>query len=128
MAITPDSITGRAFLNAIESGDRDLDTVFDAYYRHPANAKKYAARIQSDENYWSNNHSINLDDVPIQSTLRPIVEKRDAVTVRKTIPKAKTRARWTGAENVSPYLTGKPILKLKKEIKTPNVVELHKES
>lgn len=128
MAITPDSITGRAFLNAIESGDRDLDTVFNAYYRHPANAKKYAARIQSDENYWSNNRSINLDDVPIQSTLHPIVEKRDAVAVRKTIPKAKTRARWTGAENVSPYLTGKPILKLKKEIKTPNVVELHKES
>ena len=128
MAITPDSITGRAFLNAIESGDRDLDTVFNAYYRHPANAKKYAARIQSDENYWSNNHSINLGDVPVQSTLHPIIEKPDAVVVRKTIPKAKTRARWTGAENVSPYLTGKPILKLKKEIKTPNVVELHKES
>ena len=58
----------------------------------------------------------------------PIVEKPDAVIVRKTIPKSKTRARWTGAENVSPYLTGKPILKLKKEIKPPNVVELHKES
>ena len=128
MAITPDSITGRAFLNAIESGDRDLDTVFNAYYRHPANAKKYAARIQSDENYWSNNHSINLGDIPIQSTLHPIVEKRDAVTVRKTIPKAKTRARWTGAENVSPYLTGKPILKLKKEIKFPTAAEMHKES
>lgn len=58
----------------------------------------------------------------------PIVEKPDAVIVRKTIPKSKTRARWTGAENVSPYLTNKPILKLKKEIKFPTAAEMHKES
>lgn len=55
MVNTPDSITGRAFLNAIASGDRDLDTVFDAYYKYPANAKRYGARIAADLNYWKNN-------------------------------------------------------------------------
>jgi len=60
MAITPDSITGKAFLNAIASGDRDLDSVFDAYYLYPANAEKYASRIQSDKNYWKNNQSEKL--------------------------------------------------------------------
>jgi hypothetical protein len=45
MAISPDSVTGKAFIKAIESGDKDLDSVFDAYYKYPANAKRYAARI-----------------------------------------------------------------------------------
>jgi hypothetical protein len=54
MAITPDSITGKAFLNAIASGDRDLDSVFDAYYKYPANSKRYGARINADANYWKN--------------------------------------------------------------------------
>lgn len=52
MAISPDSVTGKAFLKAIESGDKDLDSVFDAYYRYPANAKRYSARIQADTDYW----------------------------------------------------------------------------
>jgi hypothetical protein len=55
MVNTPDSITGKAFLNAIASGDRDLDTVFDAYYKYPANAKRYGARIAADLDYWKNN-------------------------------------------------------------------------
>jgi len=48
--------------------------------------------------------------------------------VRKTIPESKKRARWSGAEEVSPYITGKPMLKLQKEVKLPNVIEENKKS
>ena len=128
MATSPDSITGKAFLNAIASGDKDLDTVFDAYYKYPANAKKYASRIQSDEKYWNDNspRTISYDD--IQPVLKSHVEQPDRTAVRKTIAKSKRKARWSGAEKVSPYLTGKPILKIKEDIKLPTAAEVAKKS
>lgn len=46
-----DTVTGKAFRRAIAEGDADLNTVFDAYYLHPANAKKYAERIKADAKY-----------------------------------------------------------------------------
>lgn len=51
MVNSPDSITGKAFINALATGDRDLDTVFDAYYKYPANIKRFAARIAADEKF-----------------------------------------------------------------------------
>jgi len=41
MMNTSDSITGKAFQKAIDSGNKDLDTVFDAYYGYGSNAKRY---------------------------------------------------------------------------------------
>lgn len=46
-----DSITGKALLNAIQSGDRDLTSVFDAYYGYGDNAKRFAARINANNKY-----------------------------------------------------------------------------
>lgn len=128
MATSPDSITGRAFLSAIASGDKDLDSVFDAYYKYPANAKKYASRIQSDEKYWNKDTARKVYYNTSEPVLKPITEKPDATAVRKTIAKSKRKARWSGAENVSPYLTGKPILKVKKDIKLPTAAEVAKKS
>lgn len=128
MATSPDSITGKAFLSAIASGDKDLDSVFDAYYKYPANAKKYASRIQSDEKYWNKDAAKKVYYNTSESLLKPIIEKPDATAVRKTIAKSKRKARWSGAENVSPYLTGKPILKIKKDIKLPTAAEVAKKS
>lgn len=126
MAITPDSITGKAFLNAIASGDKDLDSVFDTYYLYPSNAKKYASRIQSDKNYWEDIKPERVKyDIPTPE-IKPHVEVPDRTAVRKTIPKSKTKARWSGAEEVSPYLTGRPILKLQKKTELPTVVEENK--
>ena len=75
MAITPDSITGKAFLNAVASGDRDLDSVFDAYYKYPANAKRYGARINADVNYWKN-YSTSSNVEP-KSELVQLLEQQD---------------------------------------------------
>lgn len=75
MAITPDSITGKAFLNAVASGDRDLDSVFDAYYKYPSNAKRYGARINADVNYWKN-YSTSSNVEP-KSELVQLLEQQD---------------------------------------------------
>ena len=75
MAITPDSITGKDFLNAIASGDRDLDSVFDAYYKYPANAKRYGARINADVNYWKNYSTPS--NVEPKSELVQLLEQQD---------------------------------------------------
>lgn len=77
MAISPDSVTGKAFIKAIESGDKDLDSVFDAYYKYPANAKRYAARIQADTNYWKNHNTVTTKPVPQE----PIIARQDATRV-----------------------------------------------
>ena len=86
MAISPDSVTGKAFIKAIESGDKDLDSVFDAYYKYPANAKRYAARIQADTNYWKNHNAAAIKPVPQE----PIIARQDATRVATTIPQEKT--------------------------------------
>lgn len=46
--LNPDSITGKAFLRAIANGDRDLNSVFDAYYGYGSNATQFADRIKAD--------------------------------------------------------------------------------
>lgn len=64
-----------------------------------------------------------VGEQPMPITIRP-----DATTVKKIVPKAKTRARWTGADNISPYLTGKPIVKLQKKTNLPNIIEENKKA
>lgn len=64
--------------------------------------------------------STKIDPKNIQINV-PIVQQSDVTQVRQTIPAEQTRARWEGAENVSPYLTGKPQLILRPEINIPNI-------
>lgn len=54
----------------------------------------------------------------------PIINKTDATTVNKVVPQEQTHARWEGAENVSPYLTGKPTLKLIPKTTLPSPTNL----
>ena len=51
MMNSEDSITGKALLNAIASGDQDLTSVFDAYYNYGSNAKRFASRINANTKY-----------------------------------------------------------------------------
>lgn len=51
MMNTADSITGKALATAMASGDKDLDSVFDTYYRYGTNAKKFASRIDANTKY-----------------------------------------------------------------------------
>lgn len=53
-----DSITGKAFLNALASGDQDLSGVFDTYYGYGTNAKRFASRISANSKYWKNYNQI----------------------------------------------------------------------
>ena len=57
MMNTKDSLTGKALAKAIESGDRDLSTVFDTYYGYGPNAKRFASRVTANTNYWKNHPS-----------------------------------------------------------------------
>ncbi len=52
----------------------------------------------------------------------------DAVAVNQIIPQEQTRARWTGAESTSPYITGKPMIKLQPRIQLPNIIDLVEDS
>lgn len=52
MMNTPDSITGKALQKAIDSGNKDLDTVFDAYYGYGSNSKRYQSRINANRSWW----------------------------------------------------------------------------
>ena len=51
MMNTADSITGKALANAMASGDKDLDSVFDTYYGYGTNAKRFASRIDANTKY-----------------------------------------------------------------------------
>jgi hypothetical protein len=46
-----DSITGKAFTAAIDSGDKDLGSVFNTYYTFGSNAKRFASRINADAKF-----------------------------------------------------------------------------
>ena len=54
----------------------------------------------------------------------PIVEQAVSTAVRNTIPAEQTHARWEGAENVSPFITGKPMVKLRPRIQLPNLIDV----
>lgn len=59
---------------------------------------------------------------------KPIILQPVSTAVRTTIPQEQTKARWDGAEQVSPYITGKPIVKLMPRLQLPNLVELMEDS
>lgn len=85
MMNTPDSVTGKALIKALETGDRDLSTVFDAYYKYPANAKRYASRINSNTNWW-NSHPYGE---PVEDPVSPTFS-RPAPPLDFTAPRVST--------------------------------------
>lgn len=62
MALKSDSVTGKAFTNAIASGDRDLNSVFDAYYGYGSNATQFADRIRLDKPFRDDIQEIRTGD------------------------------------------------------------------
>ena len=71
-------------------------------------------------------------DYIVRRALQKEVDKQPTIiatpsvstAVRPVIPLQQTRARWTGAENVSPYVTGKPMVKLNPIIKLPTLEQI----
>lgn len=59
---------------------------------------------------------------------KPIVLQPVSTAVIQTIPAEQTRHTWTGVENESPYVTGKPMLKLQPRIQLPSLVEMMEDS
>ena len=64
-----------------------------------------------------------LSPRPAPLTLEPV-----STAVRNTIPEESIRYRWTGAEDKSSYVTGKPKLKLPYSPNIPTVVDVAKQS
>lgn len=63
-----------------------------------------------------------------EQRITPVITRPDALQVKQVIPEQQTRATWTGAEKISPYVTGRPMLKLKPTIKLPNLIDLVEDS
>ena len=84
-------------------------------YQDEGKRKAYAKNAY-DYLYNKYGGALKANIVPAQ-----VVAPVDATAVRQTIPAEQTRTRWEGAENVSPYLTGKPQLMLRPEINIPNI-------
>lgn len=59
---------------------------------------------------------------------KPIVLQPVSTAVRQPVPAEQTRHTWTGAENESPYVTGKPVIKLQPRIQLPSLVEMMEDS
>ena len=66
------------------------------------------------------NKSYNIPEQSISQYTAPV----DVVAVRQTIPQQQTIARWQGAENVSPYITGKPMVRLQPKINLPDLLQI----
>lgn len=62
------------------------------------------------------------NSIPEQQ-VSPYVAYPDALQVMRTIPEEQTRATWSGVENTSPYITGKPMLRLQPRVQMPNLIE-----
>ena len=54
----------------------------------------------------------------------PIINKTDATTINKVIPQEQTHTTWEGAQYVSPYLTGKPMLRPIHRVQLPNLIDV----
>ena len=54
----------------------------------------------------------------------PIINKTDATTINKVIPQEQTHTTWEGAQDVSPYLTGKPMLRPIHRVQLPNLIDV----
>lgn len=116
MMLTEDSVTGKAFNKAIASGDRDLNSVFDAYYNYGSNATQFADRIKLDEPFRGNIRQIRTRDgnkilkfpVPEQKPFEPAWKPEPPVKtiypLNNTTPESISS--WSGADapNATPRL------------------------
>lgn len=118
MMLNPDSVTGRAFTKAIASGDRDLNSVFDAYYNYGSNATQFADRIRLDKPFRGDIQEMRTKDG--NKILRfPVPEQKQYESTWKYEPPVKTiyplsgktetpesLSSWKGADapNVTPRL------------------------
>ena len=116
MMLTEDSVTGKAFNKAIASGDRDLNSVFDAYYNYGSNATQFADRIKLDEPFRGNIRQIRTRDgnkilkfpvpeqKPFEPTWKPEPPVKTIYPLNNTTPESISS--WSGADapNATPRL------------------------
>ena len=96
------------------------EDTLENYSRNLTNMKSFARAM---DDHFANNKSLYLH-APVQTPVIQRVEPAVSTAVRKTIPQTQARARWTGAEKVSPYVTGKPMVKLNPIIKLPTLEQI----
>lgn len=84
-------------------------------------AKKYQKGIRRRANADADLMGLSYQD--------PIVEQPDVIKrTNIVVPEENTEATWKGAENISPYVTGKPIIKLQPRLKLPPIEEFMEDS
>ena len=116
MALNADSVTGKALMNAVASGDKDMDSVFDAYYKYGSNATQFADRIRSDKPFRNTIQEVRTKDgnkilkfpvpeqKPFESTWKPEPPVKTIYPLNNTIPESISS--WSGADapNATPRL------------------------
>ena len=60
--------------------------------------------------------------------MQPIINEPVSTAVRQIIPREQSRARWTGVEDTSPYVTGKPMVRLRPRAQYPNLLQIAEDS
>jgi hypothetical protein len=84
-------------------------------------AKKYQRGIRRRANADADLMGLSYQD--------PIVEQPDVIKrTNIVVPEENTEPTWKGAEDVSPYVTGKPIIKLQPRLKLPPIEEIMEDS
>lgn len=69
-----------------------------------------------------------LIQAPPPQSITPVIQQPVSTNVKQIIPEEQMRARWAGVESISPYVTGKPMVKLQPVIKMPNLIEMVEDS
>lgn len=75
-------------------------------------------------NYITQNYTAPKNLAEYQSQNQSMIQQPDALRVSTIKPLENTHYRLEGAENVSPYITGKPMLKIPEQINYTNIPEV----
>lgn len=94
------------------------------YTRNLTGMKSFAKALDA---HMSNNPDLYNQQISVQEP-SPYITRPVSTAVRPTIPQEQTKARWDGAEQVSPYVTGKPMVKLRPRVQLPDLIELMEDS
>lgn len=109
----------RSFATALKKSGYYEDSV-DNYTRNLAGMQSLSRAARS---HRLSNPELYSDTAEPIVQPDPIIAQPDAVRVNPVIPQEETHARWEGAEDVSPYLTGRPMVKLQPRTEIPRLVD-----
>lgn len=118
------NIIGADSLSDYAKGLKSLGYYEDTLENYTRNLTGMKSLHNAVKTHRANNPTLYTTEQPVYQ--EPIVNysvKPVSTAVRPIIPAEQTIARWAGAENQSPYITGRPLPRLQPSIKIPTIRE-----